>query len=133
PNGGTGELFGGASTAGVSQRRVPAYGNAGASGQRITCRRSAERRHAVVDAMRTTARRALDGAVATLAFIGSWTSSASAETIQSALVKAYQNNPQLNAQRAAVRAIDETVPQALSGYRPQIGRASCRERVETPA
>src|SRR5262249_24432163 len=45
---------------------------------------------------------------------------APAETIESALVKAYQNNPQLNAQRASVRAIDEQVPQALSGYRPRV-------------
>ncbi|WJR75001.1 TolC family outer membrane protein [Bradyrhizobium sp. NP1] len=43
-----------------------------------------------------------------------------AETIEGALVKAYQNNPQLNAQRASVRAIDENVPQALSGYRPKV-------------
>jgi outer membrane protein len=47
-------------------------------------------------------------------------SPASAETIESALVKAYQNNPQLNAQRATVRSIDEGVPQALSGYRPRV-------------
>jgi outer membrane protein len=46
--------------------------------------------------------------------------SASAETLQSALVQAYQNNPQLNAQRAAARATDENVPQALSGYRPRL-------------
>jgi len=45
---------------------------------------------------------------------------APAETIESALVKAYQNNPQLNAQRASVRSIDEQVPQALSGYRPRV-------------
>ncbi|MBS0529850.1 MAG: TolC family outer membrane protein, partial [Proteobacteria bacterium] len=32
----------------------------------------------------------------------------------------YQNNPQLNAQRASVRSTDENVPQALSGYRPKI-------------
>jgi outer membrane protein len=44
----------------------------------------------------------------------------SAETIESALVKAYQNNPQLNAQRATVRATDEAVPQALSGYKPRV-------------
>jgi outer membrane protein len=42
------------------------------------------------------------------------------ETIASALVKAYQNSPQLNAQRANVRSIDEAVPQALSGYRPRV-------------
>ena len=43
-----------------------------------------------------------------------------ADTIEAALVRAYQNNPQLNAQRAQVRAIDENVPQALSGYRPRV-------------
>lgn len=43
-----------------------------------------------------------------------------ADTIESALVRAYQNNPQLNAQRAQVRSTDENVPQALSGYRPKV-------------
>lgn len=43
-----------------------------------------------------------------------------AETLESALVKAYQNNPSLNAQRAAVRVTDENVPQALAGYRPRV-------------
>ncbi|CCD85087.1 Outer membrane efflux protein BepC [Bradyrhizobium sp. ORS 285] len=43
-----------------------------------------------------------------------------ADTIEAALVRAYQNNPQLNAQRAFVRATDEGVPQALSGYRPNV-------------
>ena len=42
-----------------------------------------------------------------------------ADTIEAALVRAYQNTPQLNAQRAQVRATDENVPQALAGYRPQ--------------
>ena len=37
-----------------------------------------------------------------------------------ALVQAYQNNPSLNSQRASVRATDEGVPQALSGYRPKV-------------
>ncbi len=36
------------------------------------------------------------------------------------MAAAYANNPQLNAQRANVRAIDEGVPQALAGYRPRI-------------
>jgi outer membrane protein len=44
---------------------------------------------------------------------------ASADTLEGALVQAYQNNPQLNAQRAAVRVTDEAVPIALSGYRPR--------------
>lgn len=43
-----------------------------------------------------------------------------ADTIEAALIRAYQNNPQLNAQRASVRSTDENVPQALSGYRPQV-------------
>jgi outer membrane protein len=43
-----------------------------------------------------------------------------ADTLPGALVQAYQNNPQLNAQRAAVRVTDEAVPQALSGYRPRV-------------
>jgi len=46
-----------------------------------------------------------------------------ADTIEAALVRAYQTNPQLNAQRAAVRATDEGVPQALSGYRPKVSLA----------
>ena len=46
--------------------------------------------------------------------------SVSAQTLESALVLSYQNNPSLNAQRAALRAIDENVPIALSGYRPKI-------------
>jgi outer membrane protein len=43
-----------------------------------------------------------------------------AETLDWALVQAYQNNPSLNSQRAATRATDESVPQALSGYRPKV-------------
>ena len=45
---------------------------------------------------------------------------ATAETIEAALARAYESNPQLNAQRAIVRQDDEGVPQALSGYRPTI-------------
>ncbi len=43
-----------------------------------------------------------------------------ADTIEAALVRAYQSNPQLNAQRAEVRSTDENVPKALSGYRPTV-------------
>ncbi|ACB27379.1 channel protein TolC [Methylobacterium radiotolerans] len=45
---------------------------------------------------------------------------ASAETLESALAKAYQGNPSLNASRAGVRAIDENVAIAQSGYRPTV-------------
>jgi outer membrane protein len=52
----------------------------------------------------------------------SWlaTSPVASDTITQAIVKAYQNNPQLNSQRSVVRQTDELVPQALSGYRPTI-------------
>ena len=43
-----------------------------------------------------------------------------AQSLTEALVKAYQTNPQLNAERARQRGTDENVPQALAGYRPQI-------------
>ncbi len=43
-----------------------------------------------------------------------------AESLPEALVKAYQTNPQLNAERARQRGTDENVPQALAGYRPQL-------------
>jgi len=46
--------------------------------------------------------------------------SSEAETLPEALVKAYQSNPQLNADRARQRGTDENVPQALAGYKPQI-------------
>jgi outer membrane protein len=43
-----------------------------------------------------------------------------AESLPEALAKAYQTNPQLNAERARQRGTDENVPLALAGYRPQI-------------
>ena len=50
-------------------------------------------------------------------------------TMDGALVASYQNNPQLNSQRAATRAIDENVPTALAGYRPRVaGTASLTDQ-----
>jgi outer membrane protein len=46
--------------------------------------------------------------------------SAVADTLETALIQSYQNNPQLNAQRAAARVTDENVAIALSGYRPRV-------------
>ena len=43
-----------------------------------------------------------------------------AETVGGALVKAYFNNPDINQQRAAVRASDENIPKATAGYRPTV-------------
>lgn len=44
----------------------------------------------------------------------------SAETLESALTKAYGLNPTLNAQRASLRATDENVPQAKALGRPTV-------------
>jgi outer membrane protein len=63
----------------------------------------------------------LASAIASLAVAAALAAApAAAQTLEAALVQAYENNPQLNAQRAVVRATDEGVPQALSGYRPRI-------------
>src|SRR3954464_8723703 len=56
----------------------------------------------------------------TLALCCALPSAARAEALPEALAKAYQTNPQLNAERARQRGTDENVPQALAGYRPQI-------------
>jgi outer membrane protein len=43
-----------------------------------------------------------------------------AETMSSALIRAYGGNPDLNQQRAGVRAADENIPRATSGWRPTL-------------
>ncbi len=55
---------------------------------------------------------------------------ASAETISGAMAKAYQNNPDLNAARAALRATDENVTIAKAGYRPQIAASASGSLVD---
>jgi len=45
---------------------------------------------------------------------------ASAETLADAIALAYQNNPTLQAQRAAQRALDENYVQARTGWRPTL-------------
>jgi outer membrane protein len=47
----------------------------------------------------------------------------SAQTLTQALAETYNSNPQLLAQRALLRATDEQVPQALSGWRPTVNFA----------
>ena len=53
-----------------------------------------------------------------LGFVGS--AAGKAQTLEEALVAAYLTNPDLQAQRAALRATDELVPQALSDWRPTV-------------
>ncbi len=57
------------------------------------------------------------GAVAGLLLAGA---PASGQTLTEAFAYAYNNNPQLLAQRALLRATDESVPQALSNWRPTV-------------
>ena len=66
-------------------------------------------------------RKLVRGCVSSVAFLCASSYALRAETIEGALARAYQDNPQLNAQRAQLRATDENVPQALSGYRPKVG------------
>ena len=56
-----------------------------------------------------------------------------AESMNAALGSAYINNPDLNSARAQLRAIDEGVPKALSGYRPQIIRLRRHRDQDDPA
>lgn len=58
------------------------------------------------------------GLIASLAI--AWAVSAHAETLEEALAKAYATNPTLLAGQARLRATDEGVSQALSGWRPTL-------------
>ena len=70
---------------------------------------------------RVSSRRVIAAGAMAAAAVLLWPlSQATAQSLETALVQAYQNNPSLNSQRAAVRATDEGVPQALSGYRPKV-------------
>ncbi|MEO9971569.1 MAG: TolC family outer membrane protein [Hyphomonadaceae bacterium] len=71
------------------------------------------------------------GSVSVQALTGPLVSSANAETIRESLGLAYSNNPTLNAARAALRGVDENVPQALSGWRPTVTAAGSAGRLAT--
>ena len=73
------------------------------------------RRHSSIG---TIALGALAGALFAGAF--AFTHGAGAQTLEEALVYAYQNNPALQAERARLRALDEEVPAALAGWQPRV-------------
>jgi len=50
----------------------------------------------------------------------SWPVPAGAETLKQALLSAYRKNPQLEAERANLRATDESVTQARANHRPSV-------------
>jgi outer membrane protein len=54
------------------------------------------------------------------AFVVNGATGASADSLADALVKAYQTSPLLDANRAALRGLDERVPQARAQRRPQV-------------
>ena len=54
------------------------------------------------------------------AALASGAAAAQPRTLQDALALAYSNNPTLQTSRAQLRATDEGVPQALSGWRPTV-------------
>lgn len=54
---------------------------------------------------------------------------ASAESLFGAMAKAYENNPDLNAARAALRATDENVTIAKAGMRPQVAATATASAV----
>lgn len=56
------------------------------------------------------------------------TTAASGETLKEALAAAYESNPQLMAQRAALRATDESVSRTTSGFLPQVNGTITRTR-----
>lgn len=55
---------------------------------------------------------------------------AQAESLRDAMAKAYDNNPDLNAARAGLRAVDEGVAIARSGYRPTIAATASASHTE---
>lgn len=63
---------------------------------------------------------ALNAASATALSAVLLASPAAAESLNDALAAAYQSNPDLMGQRAQLRATDEQVPQALSGWLPSV-------------
>ena len=59
-------------------------------------------------------------AAVALSLAGGLAPAAHGETLSEAFAQAYLYNPTLTAQRAKLRATDEGVPQALSGWRPTV-------------
>lgn len=70
-------------------------------------------------------------AASVLSLIAALPQPAFAETLFQAMAKAYENNPDLNAARAGLRATDEGVALAKSGYRPLIAAESTFSATDT--
>lgn len=79
----------------------------------------------------TPIRRALLATLSAIALCGLAAGPAGAQSLEEALAAAYQTNPVLEAQRAQLRATDELVPQARSGYLPSLEASGDVGRVRT--
>lgn len=79
----------------------------------------------------TPIRRALLATLSAVALSGLAGGPAGAQSLEEALAAAYQTNPVLEAQRAQLRATDELVPQARSGYLPSLEASGDVGRVRT--
>src|SRR5437899_2001898 len=62
---------------------------------------------------------------------GAFAAPACAETLADAIALAYDTNPNLQAQRATQRALDETYVQARAGFRPQLSFSSSASYLQT--
>jgi outer membrane protein len=74
--------------------------------------------------MSKTFRGCLLAAIFSAGAVGAYAAPACAETLADAIALAYETNPNLQAQRASQRALDETYIQARSGFRPQLSFSS---------
>jgi outer membrane protein len=74
--------------------------------------------------MSKTLRGRLLAAIFCAGAVGAYAAPVSAETLADAIALAYQTNPNLQAQRATQRSLDETYVQARSGFRPQLSLTS---------
>jgi len=70
--------------------------------------------------MSKSRRAGLLAAVCSLGLLAGLASAAHAETLGDAIALAYQTNPTLQGQRASQRALDESVVQARTGFRPTV-------------
>ena len=81
--------------------------------------------------MSKTLRGRLLAAIFTTGLAGAFAAPAGAETLADAIALAYDTNPNLQAQRATQRALDESYVQARSGFRPQLSFSTSATYTQT--
>lgn len=69
-------------------------------------------------------RKSIFSAIAAATLLASANVGLAAETIYGAMAKAYENNSSLNYSRAGLRATNEAIPLAKSGYRPRVSSSA---------